>query len=114
MKTLIILSIFSGLGAKIGWGVAGIASAFGIVKKWGLIADKCAKFIAKWSNTIYLTMPIVSNFFLDIRNTSQKVDDAISDETGHPDINTLKEAIELGKKVKVDLDDMVVVFKPKK
>lgn len=114
MKTLIILGIFSGLGAKIGWGIAGIASTFGIVKKWGLIVDKAAKFIAKWSDTIYLAMPMVSNFFLDVRNTSRKVDDAISDETGHPDIKTLKEAIELGKKVKVDLDDMIVIFKPKK
>ena len=114
MKTLIILGIFSGLGAKIGWGVAGVASAFGIVKKWGLIVDKVAKFVTKWSNTIAIGMQVGSKLLFSVRDTSQKIDDAISDDTGSPNINTLKEALELGKKVQVELEDMIVVFKPKK
>ena len=113
MKTLIILGIFSGLGAKIGWGVAGVASAFGIVKKWGLIVDKAAKFITKWSNTIGIAMQVGSKLLFSVRDTSQKIDDAIA-EDGSTSLNTLKEALELGKNVKLELEDMIVIFKPKK
>lgn len=114
MKTLIILGIFANIKA---WGISTILAGIfglGIVKKWTLIVDKIAKLTTKWSNTIGIAMQVGSRLLFSVRDTSQKIDDAIADDTGTPNINTLKEALELGKKVKVELDDMIVIFKPKK
>ena len=113
MKTLIILGIFANIKA---WGISTILAGIfglGIVKKWTLIVDKIAKLTTKWSNTIGIAMQVGSRLLFSVRDTSQKIDDAIS-EDGSTNLNTLKEALELGKKVKVDLEDMVVIFKPKK
>lgn len=114
MKTLIILSIFSNIKTwAIGTTLAGFLG-LGFIKKKALIVNKIAKFVTKWSNTIAISMQVGSKLLFSVRDTSQKIDDAIADDTGSTNINTLKEALELGKKVKVDLDDMVVIFKPKK
>lgn len=113
MKTLIILGIFANIKTwAIGTFISGILG-IGVVKKWALIVDKFAKLTTKWSNTIGIAMQIGSRLLFSVRDTSQKIDDAIS-EDGSTNLNTLKEALELGKKVKVELDDMIVVFKPKK
>lgn len=113
MKTLIILGIFTNIKSwAIGTFISGILG-IGVVKKWALIVDKIAKITTKWSNTIAIGMQVGSKLLFSVRDTSQKIDDAIA-EDGSTNLNTLKEALELGKKVKVDLDDMIVVFKPKK
>lgn len=113
MITLIVLGIFSSIKT---WSIAAVVGAIlgiGAIKKKALIVDKAAKFVAKWSGKIYVEIQEHSGVFLNIKNTAQKVDDAIA-EDGSTDLNTLKEALELGKKVKVELEDMIVEFKPKK
>lgn len=110
MISLIILSIFAGIKT---WGIATIISAIlglGIVKKWAILVDIAAKFISKWSGKIYLEIQEHSSLLLDIQNTTQKIDDAIA-EDGSTDLNTLKEAIELGKTVKVKLEDIILEIK---
>jgi hypothetical protein len=113
MNTLLILGIFTGLKAKIGGGILSLILGIGFIKNWAKIADKVAKFVAKWSGEIYVYIQEHGDVFLKIENTANKIDDAI-DDNGKTDLSTLKEAIELGKQVKVELDDMIVVFKPKK
>ena len=113
MEQLIILGIFSGIKTWTISAVVGAVLGLGIVKKWALIVDRAAKFVAKWSGKIYVEIQEHSNIFLDVQNTSQKIDDAISDD-GTTNLNTLKEALELGKKVKIDLEDIVIDIKPKK
>ncbi len=108
---LIILGIFSGLGAKITGGIVAMISTIGVVKKWALIADKAAKFVAKWTKTIYVEIQEHSCILLDISNASQLVDDAINADA-KINYSTLKEAIDAGKKVVVKLQDAVMEFKP--
>lgn len=110
---LVILGIFTSVKT---WTISGIVSiilGLGIVKKWTLIIDTWAKFVVKWTNTIYIAMQQGSKVILGVHDTVQLVDDAIA-EDGSTNLNTLKEAFEMGKKVKVDLEDMIVIFKPKK
>jgi hypothetical protein len=110
---LLILGIFAKAKAwAVGTAIAGIL-ALAFVKKWMLKIDWVAKFVAKYSNTIALVMKEGSDVFLGIHDTAQKIDDAISDD-GSTDLNTLKEAITLGKNVKVELDDVILIVKPKK
>lgn len=113
MISLLILGIFANIKV---WSIGAILSAIlgiGIVKNKALLVDKAAKFVSKWSGKIYLFIEDHGDIFLNIKNTSDKIDEAIS-EDGSTNLNTLKEALELGKKVKVELEDMIIEIKPKK
>lgn len=113
MITLIVLSIFANIKA---WGISTVVSGIlgiGIVKKWAMIVDKWAKFVSKWSNTIGIAMQKGSVALFSVHDTAELIDSAIA-EDGTTNFNTLKEAFEAGKKVKVELEDMIVEFKPKK
>lgn len=105
-----LLNIFADLKTWIGGiGIIGVVSGvWFFVKKngWALLLDKYAK-----KGTIFFKE--AGELFFSLSELSQKVDDAIKDN-GNLIENNVKEAIEAGKTVKAELDDVIVIIKPKK
>ena len=109
MINLILLGIFTGIKtwwAEILSGGVFVVAAF-ILKKSGLaaIVDKVAKIGAKYSGYIRVVAE-------GSEDTFKLIDKAIADDNT-VDANTLKEALESGKKVKATVNDIVIEIKKK-
>jgi len=104
------LSIFTDIGAWIkGFGLVAIISAvWFFVKKKGL-----ATLIDKYSKKGTIFFRETGEMFFSLSEFSQHVDNAIKDD-GSLVENNVKEAIQAGKKVVAETEDVVMIIKPKK
>jgi len=86
-------------------GVISVAWLFIRKKGWALIIDKYSK-----KGTIIFKE--VGEFFFSLSDLSKKIDQSIKDN-GSLNENSLKEAITAGKVVRAELDDVIIVIRPK-
>lgn len=105
-----LLNIFQDAKAWIaGVGAIGVISTVWIfIKKngWALLIDKYSK-----KGTVLFKE--LGDVFYSLSDLSDKIDKSIKDN-GSLIENNVKEAIESGKTVKAELNDVIVIIKPKK